>query len=741
MGCALASCYVSCVNNFVISAASVRSPFFAARQSGKNKFILAALLGLYSLAPLFADEFFPGEKTDFHGCALYSVQIGGETAQVLVPEKPAAGRLWVLAQQLYNLDSAPVAFMTRTEIELVKRGFHVVVLELGNIFGAPDAIAKYDALYREMTGKFGLASQAALMGLSREGLSIARWAAANPGKVTCLYMDKAVCDFKSWPGGKLGVGKGSPPDWESLLKLYGFKSEAEALAYDQNPIDLAPKLVAAKVAILYLAGESDEGVPYSENGARMEQEYKRLGGMFELILHPGEGHHPHGSPDPKPVVDFIERHAEPPAETPAQHEARMGWWREARFGMFIHWDMSSIAGTEISWSRKASRPLDVDRHPAGYVEDPLYDHLYEKFDPQKFNAVEWVRLAKQAGMKYIVFTAKHHGGFCMWDTKFTDYSIMHTPFKRDVIKELSEACHAAGLRFGLYYSPRDWHHPDYGIGDNAKYHQYLKGQLTELLTHYGKVDVMWFDSFGKGDSIQYWHADEIMALVKRLQPGIIINDRCAYFEQKIKSLAGDFDTPEQRLGEFQNTRDWESCMCLVNAPDGGWSYRLDGQVKTFADALKTLLGCATGDGNLLLDVGPDATGIIPADQAGRLVEMGGWLEQNGDSIYGTRGGPWKPTKTIASTRKGDAIFLHVFQWDGDRVTLPDIARKVKSAQLLAGGAVQVTQADGQLVLHLPASTHAAMDTIIVLKLDGSAMTLPVLNIPSGKSSADGNSKK
>lgn len=257
---------------------------------------------------LFATEPFPGDKADFHGCALYSVTIGPDKAQILVPEKPAAGRPWVLAAYLYDLESAPVAYMTRTELELVKRGFHVVALPLGNTFGAPDAIAKYNGLYREMTGKYGLSSQVALMGLSREGLAITRWAAANPGKVSCLYLDKAVCDFKSWPGGKMGISKGSPSDWKSLIELYHFKSEAEAMAYDHNPIELAPKLAAFKVAILYLAGEKDDAVPYSENGGRLEQEYKRLGGKFELILHKGEGHHPHGSPDPAPVVDFIQRY-------------------------------------------------------------------------------------------------------------------------------------------------------------------------------------------------------------------------------------------------------------------------------------------------------------------------------------------------------------------------------------------------------------------------------------------------
>jgi alpha-L-fucosidase len=412
------------------------------------------------------------------------------------------------------------------------------------------------------------------------------------------------------------------------------------------------------------------------------------------------------------------------APTPAPRDERMAWWREARFGMFIHWDMSSLAGTEISWSRKATRPLDVDNAPAGYVEDPVYDHLYEKFNPTNFNAAEWVDLAKRAGMKYLVFTAKHHGGFCMWDTKFTDYSIMHTPFQRDVVKELSEACHAAGLRFGLYYSPRDWHHPDYGIGDNAKYHQYLKGQLTELLTHYGKVDVMWFDSFGKGDSIQYWHADEILALVKQLQPGIIINNRCSYFGQPVASLAGDFDTPEQRLGEYQDARDWESCMCLVDAPGGGWSYRTDGRVKSFAAAIKTLLGCATGDGNLLLDAGPDSTGLIPADQAGRLVEMGDWLRQYGESIYGTRGGPFKPGEYGGSTRRDKTIYVHVVTWPPHALALPPLPVKLVRARVLSGGKVDAKQSDTGLEISVAESDRQKIDTIVALEFDGDVMKLP-----------------
>lgn len=270
--------------------------------------IVFAILSLPTAA-LQAAEPFPGPKTNFNGVVLCSVPIGGETAKVLCPEKPGSGKTWVLAPSLYNLDSMPVANITRTELELVKRGFHVVTFGLGNCFGSPDSIAKWDAVYKEMTEKYGLSKRVVLMGLSREGLSIARWAAANKGKVSCLYMDKAVCDFKSWPGGKIGVGKGSANDWASLLKLYNFKSEAEAMAYDQNPVDLAPKLAADNVAIIYLTGIKDDVVPFADNGAKMQQQYEKLGGAFKLIRREEEGHHPHGLSDPTPVVDFIQYHA------------------------------------------------------------------------------------------------------------------------------------------------------------------------------------------------------------------------------------------------------------------------------------------------------------------------------------------------------------------------------------------------------------------------------------------------
>ena len=400
---------------------------------------------------------------------------------------------------------------------------------------------------------------------------------------------------------------------------------------------------------------------------------------------------------------------------------RMKWWTEARFGMFIHWDMSSLAGTEISWSRNGSKPLDIFGDPAGYVEDPVYDHLYEKFNPTSFDANAWAKLAKDAGMKYVVFTAKHHGGFAMFHTAVSDYSIEHTQFKRDVVKELFDACRKQGLKVGVYYSPRDWHQPDYGSADSSKYHAYLMAQLTELLTHYGKIDVMWFDSFGKGESIQYWKAHEMLATVRKLQPAIIINNRGGYYADGNPAFKQDFDTPEQRLGEFQNDRPWESCMTVVRTREGGgWSYRPDGTVRSYKECIQSLASCACGDGNLLLDVGPDSTGVIPADQSVRLMEVGSWLKTNGASIYKTRGGPYRNGAWGGSTYRDKTVYLHVFQWPKGDLVLPALKATVISSRDLAGGKPVVTQKPDGLHIRIDDAEKNAVDTVIELRLNRAA---------------------
>ena len=401
------------------------------------------------------------------------------------------------------------------------------------------------------------------------------------------------------------------------------------------------------------------------------------------------------------------------AEGPARYPERMAWWADARFGLFIHWGPVSIKGTEIGWSRGGDRRGYGSKGNEVPVE--IYDNLYKQFNPVHFDAREWVAVAKAAGMKYLVFTSRHHDGFSMFDTQASDYKITSplSPFHRDVVKELAEACHEAGLRFGLYYSQPNWYRPDAFTPDrHANYLAFLKQQVTELCSNYGQLDILWFDGLGK--AAKDYDGEALVKIARGLQPGIIINDRTG--------LAEDHDTPEQRVGKYQDERPWESCITIGRQ----WAWKPGDEMKSLNECLQTLVLCAGGDGNLLFNVGPMPDGRIEPRQVARLKEMGAWLDRNGASVYGTRGGPWKPTGAMASTRKGNTVFLHVFRWDNDTVTLPDIPRRVTDAALLGGGQAVARQAEGKLVVTVPAAEHDPIDTVIRLQLDGSAMDLPAL---------------
>jgi alpha-L-fucosidase len=408
----------------------------------------------------------------------------------------------------------------------------------------------------------------------------------------------------------------------------------------------------------------------------------------------------------------------------AEDNARIAWWLDARYGMFIHWGVASIKGVELSWARGGSKPLDIHKHPAGYVEDPVYDNLYKQFNPTEFNPKEWVRIAKAAGMKYMVLTAKHHDGFCLWDSKLTDYTIMKTPFKRDVVKEFTAACHEAGMRVGLYYSQRDWHHPAYGIGDNAIYRDYMNGQLTELLSNYGPIDVIWFDSYGTGDLKTFWGIDETWQLIKRLAPKAVVNNRLAIlasYNKQGEPYLGDFDTPEQSIGKMQTTRPWESCMCFVGHQ---WGFKPNGEMYTLDKLIRAIVSCATGDGNLLMNVGPMPTGQIEQRQADRLKEAGDWLTAYGHSIYNTRGGPYRNAKWGGSTRRGNTVFIHVFDWKGqETLRLLPLPQKITASRVLTGGTVVVTQTANGIDLAVPVAERNAINTIIELTLDAPSIDL------------------
>jgi alpha-L-fucosidase len=416
--------------------------------------------------------------------------------------------------------------------------------------------------------------------------------------------------------------------------------------------------------------------------------------------------------------------AQTPSVTPEQRDANIQWWRDAKFGLFIHWGPASVSGKEISWSRKG-HPFD---HPGNESLSPeVYDNLYKQFNPVKFNADQWMQMAKDAGMKYVVFVTKHHDGFSMWPTKLRpDYSITATPFQRDICKEIADAAHKHGLKLGWYYSTRDWTHPDYLKDGNRKYDEFYRGQVRELLSNYGQVDVLWFDHVsGNWGDYRY---DELFRSMYALQPKILVNNRAAAFIRPTKDqpspeiaslVRGDFDTPEQQIGKFQTDRAWESCMTLTHCPvdGGGWSYRPDGRTRDFPECVRTLASCVTGDGNLLLNVGPLPTGEINPDQVQVLKQMGQWLAKYGESIYGTRGGPIRNGAWGGSTCRGDKIWLHVFEWKGDSIGVAPLKKTVKSARVLTGGEAKLAQTGETLQITLPKAQQDPVDTIIELTLN------------------------
>jgi len=402
------------------------------------------------------------------------------------------------------------------------------------------------------------------------------------------------------------------------------------------------------------------------------------------------------------------------APATAADDSHMQWWRDARFGLFIHWGPVSLKGTEIGWSRGGER-----RGTGGKGEIPVavYDNLYKEFNPVEFNAKEWVALAQAAGMKYLVFTSKHHDGFCMFDTALSDYKITNSPFKRDVVKELADACHEAGLKVGFYYSPPDWHHPDYRTERHAEYVKYLHGQLREICTNYGKIDIIWFD--GLGGTAKDWDAEKLLAMIRELQPDVVINNRAG--------LPADHETPEQEIGRFSRERPWETCMTIADQ----WAWKPNDNVKSPERCLEVLIRCAGGDGNLLFNVGPMPTGAIEPVQVERLKAMGQWLQKYGESIYGTRGGPYRPGTWGASTCRDDVVYLHVLQWPEEGpLVLPPLDAKIAESRVLTGGDCAVAQTEAGLSIDVAEAQRGNPDTIVVLTLDRAALTVPVVMTPS-----------
>jgi len=409
------------------------------------------------------------------------------------------------------------------------------------------------------------------------------------------------------------------------------------------------------------------------------------------------------------------------------HANRLKWWSDARFGMFIHWGPVSLSGQEISWSRANTNPKCPNNGPIPAEE---YDNFHKRFNPVKFDAKQWVRIAKDAGMKYMVLTAKHCDGFLLWDSKVSDYNIMNTPFKRDVCAELAKACHEAGMRIGWYFSPMDWKDPDCRSERNGEFVKRMQAELRELLTKYGKIDLLWFDYDG-GEAV--WDQEATYRLVKSLQPDIVINNR---LDLGVGSHAGDPDsvgphadyyTPEQYIGGFDNNKPWESCMTM--SARNQWSYGgpEDG-VKPLDSILEMIVGCAGGSGNVLLNVGPTPEGEIPANQAARLKEVGAWMRRNGQSIYGTSAGPYMPGSYGYCTQRPGTVYIHLVDYAGGKVSLPHLpVAKIQDARTLDGRKFNAINRKDRLELSPAFDGPFGFDTIVRLTVSPSASPIPAID--------------
>ena len=413
------------------------------------------------------------------------------------------------------------------------------------------------------------------------------------------------------------------------------------------------------------------------------------------------------------------------AQTPSFEKSMQDFFSD-RFGMFIHWGPVSLRGTEIGWSRDKE------------VSKEDYDSLYKEFNPVLFNADTWVKTAKDAGMKYLTITARHHDGFCIWPTKFTAYNISNTPYKKDILGALNKACKKQGIKFCLYYSILDWYHPDYPIhsahnskvdpkSDLNKYRAFLKNQLKELITMYDPF-MLWFDGAWESP----WTDEmgkELYTYLKTLKPSLIVNNRlgkeiAAVSNKKIdvNKMVGDYDTPEQVVGRLNMETPWESCFTICNQ----WSWKPNDKLKSLEECMSILLRTAGGNGNLLLNVGPMPDGRIEARQINRLKEMGHWLKKYAESIYNTNGGPYLPNNVYSATRKSNTIYVHLFDETKNELVLPALQDvKILNMSWMYGSPADWKETDGQYQITIPSKLPDSLCNVLVIQINKPALDIPV----------------
>ncbi len=386
------------------------------------------------------------------------------------------------------------------------------------------------------------------------------------------------------------------------------------------------------------------------------------------------------------------------------------WWREARFGMFIHWGLYSMPARH-EWIRHHEKICNED-----------YQKYFDHFDPDMYNPAEWAKAAKAAGMKYVVFTAKHHEGFCMWDSKYTDYKVTNTPCGKDLLRELLDAFRAEGIRTGLYYSLIDWHHPEFPVDDMhplreveeeneknkkrdvKKYAKYMRDQVTELLTGYGPIDVIWFDfSYPKakrGKGCKDWESEKMIKLLRKLQPNILVDDRLDLPE------AGDFRSPEQYV-PTNGIRDdkgelvpWEGCQTF----SGSWGYHRDETSwKSNRMLIEMLIQHVSRGGNLLMNVGPTSRGYLDKRAMNALQGYADWMKYHSRSIYGCTLAPEgiaEPENCCYTYNpETNRLYLHLLVWPFKFIHLPDLAGKVEYVQLLTDGS-EIFFRDSSKAVHM-----------------------------------------